>query len=105
MGKFKKVSKSISLNIDSERMNPLQLRLLKKLCIIAVETSQAFGEAEYFGSSAEMMKLTSEIIKNSSYNDIATQNENIPYKQQALEYAMDVFQDSLEEEIIPNEEF
>jgi hypothetical protein len=78
--------KELLMKLDTEGLSPVQVRILKSLhCLIAnVLTSE--DEAEYFETSAELVKKTAELIKHSQF---ALQNKNMDYGDQAVEFAVD----------------
>lgn len=75
-----------AISINSEGLNSTQVRLVKSLhCLIRnVLTTQE--ESEFFDSSAELMKKCAEIVKTAQFAQGAKQ---IPYGEQAVEYAVD----------------
>ncbi len=86
----------ISIQLDSSELSPAQIRLIKSLNTIVAHVLTTDDESEFFEGSAECMRLCASLIKQSYFAQELKDQDQIPYADQAIEYSMDVLQDSLE---------
>jgi erythromycin esterase-like protein len=86
-------NKELIITLNVEDLTPVQVRLLKSLNALLTTVVTADDEAEYFDSSAELMRKAAEVIKNS---DFARKNTQMNYGEQALEFAVDFLHENLE---------
>lgn len=89
----------VILTIDKETLSPTQLRLIKSLNSLMVAVVAAEDEAEYFETSATMIRKIAELIKHSNFPE---HHKNIPYGNQAVEFALDSLNGELEENNLTN---
>jgi hypothetical protein len=85
-------NKELVLKFNTEELTPTQLRLLKSVTSLLTNVLSADEESEFFDMSAELMKKVAETIKHS---DFATQNKQMEYGDQAVEFAVDFINESL----------
>jgi hypothetical protein len=69
--------KELHIKIDTEELNPTQIRLLKSVTSLLGHVLTADEESEYFNASADLLKKVAEVIKHS---DFANQNKKIHNK-------------------------
>lgn len=81
------------LTLKTENLSPVQIRILKNIHSLLGNVLTCEDESEYFEVSSELIKRTAELIKNSSF---PSQNKKIPYGDQAVEFAVDNLNESLE---------
>lgn len=93
MHQFKKQTKTSYLTLDTEKLNPQQIKLLEELALLATQTMISFDEGSYFENSAELLKKASEVIHSAYYEKSYPRNKNIPYAQQAFEYAKEMLEE------------
>ncbi len=82
------------LKMDTEGLSANQVRLVKSIHSLLAHVLSSEEESEYFETSAELLKKTAELIKNSAF---AVTNKNMSYGDQAVEFAVDTLNESLEE--------
>lgn len=83
----------LKLTVDTRELTPTQLRLLKQTHSILLQALTAEDEAEYFEASSQLLKLSIQAIKHSSFP--ASKRDGIAYDEQALEYALDSLNEAL----------
>jgi len=94
MQSLSKKQMELILKMDTEGMSPVQVRLVKSIHSLLAHVLSSEEESEYFETSAELMKKTADLIKQSAF---ATTNKNMSYGDQAVEFAVDTLNESLEE--------
>lgn len=94
MQSLSKKEMELILKMDTEGMSPAQIRLVKSIHSLLAHVLSSEEESEYFEASAELMKKTAELIKHSAF---ATTHKNMSYGDQAVEFAVDTLNESLEE--------
>ena len=87
------------MKMNVEGLTPTQLRLVKTLHVLLSNLLASETESEYFDTSAELMKKTSELIKHANF---ATQNQSIPYGNQAVEFSLDSLNELIDQDKIQN---
>jgi hypothetical protein len=91
--------KEINLKINAEDLTPTQVRLIKTVTSLLTHVLTADEENEYFETSAELMKKVAETIKHA---DFANKNKELPYGIQAVEFAVDFLNESIDQNKIHN---
>lgn len=94
MQSLSKKEMELVLKMDTQGMSPAQVRLVKSIHSLLAHVLSSEEESEYFETSAELMKKTAELIKHSAF---AVTNTNMSYGDQAVEFAVDTLNESLEE--------
>lgn len=89
MASFKIDDKQLNITIDINELNDSQVRLIKTMNSMFSNIMKTSSEAEFFDTSAEMMRICASIIKQSDFAKDLKMN-GIPYAEQALEYSMDI---------------
>ncbi len=84
--------KELVIKLNTEELTPTQVRLLKSINALITHVLSADEESEYFEMSAELMRKTAEVIKHS---DFANKNKQMAYGDQAVEFALDFLNDSI----------
>lgn len=74
------------IKLDVEQLTPVQVRLLKSINALLTNVMTAEEEAEYFESSAELLRHAAEFIKAANY---PKSHRTMDYAEQAVEYAVD----------------
>jgi hypothetical protein len=82
----------ITITLNTEDMTAEQVRILKAMSALMTNVLTSDEESEYFEASAQLMKKAAELIRKSHY---AHDHKQIPYGEQALEYAVDFLNDAL----------
>ncbi len=85
--------KELLIKLNVEELTPTQVRLVRSVNALLAHVLTADEEAEYFEMSAELMRKTAELIKHSSFAD---QNKGMSYGEQAVEFAVDFLNESLD---------
>lgn len=75
-----------------------QVRLLKSLQAMVQKVLKTENEEEYFESSVELIRMSAALIKLANYPQQMKQSSQIPYGEQALEFALDSLQDFISHE-------
>lgn len=88
-----KTERELVLKMNTEELTPTQVRLIKSVNALISHVLTAEDETEYFEISAELVRKTAEIIKHSSF---AALNPSMPYGDQAVEFAVDFLNDTMD---------
>jgi len=88
-----KTEKELLLKINTEELTPTQIRLIKNVNALLSHVLAADEETEYFEMSAELIRKTAELIKHASF---AETNSGMPYGDQAVEYAVDFLNETMD---------
>jgi cyclopropane fatty-acyl-phospholipid synthase-like methyltransferase len=83
----------INIKLSTEELTSTQVRLIKSIHALMAHVLTAEDEPEYFETSADLLKKTAELIKHSSF---AQQNKEMSYGDQAVEFAVDYLNETLE---------
>ncbi len=94
-----KTENELLLKISTEDLTPTQIRLIKSVNALLAHVLTADEESEFFETSAELMRKTAEVIKHSGFAD---KNTNIPYGTQAVEFAVDFLNDTMDTQKLGN---
>jgi hypothetical protein len=99
MESLAKKDKELFLKMETEGLSSTQIRLIKNIhsLLAAVVTSEE--EGEYFEASAELVKKAAELIKHSNF---PITHKNISYGDQAVEFAIDSVNESINENKMNN---
>jgi hypothetical protein len=99
MESLAKKDKELFLKMETEGLSSTQIRLIKNIhsLLAAVVTSEE--EGEYFEASAELVKKAAELIKHSNF---PITHKNISYGDQAVEFAIDSVNESMNENKMNN---
>jgi hypothetical protein len=85
--------KDLLIKISTQELTPTQVRLLKSINSLMSHVLSAEDESEYFETSAELLRKTAELIKHADY---AQNNKDISYGEQAVEFAVDFLNETLQ---------
>lgn len=88
-----RTNKELMIKINVEEMTPTQIRLIKNVTSLLTSVLSSDEESEYFEMSSELLRKTAELIKHS---DFANMNSEMSYGDQAVEFAIDFINESLE---------
>jgi hypothetical protein len=99
MNNLRNNEKELNIKLNTEELSPTQVRLLKSINSLLIHVMTADEEAEYFESSAELIRKTAEAVKHASFSE---KNKKMDYGTQAVEYAMDFLNETLEENNLRN---
>lgn len=94
-----RTNKELNIKLNVEEMTPTQIRLLKTVTTLLSSVLSSDEESEYFELSSELLKKTAELIKHS---DFANMNKDMSYGDQAVEFAVDFLNESLDQNRIHN---
>ena len=86
-------NKELIIKINVEELTPTQVRLLKSVTSLLTHVMSSDEESEYFEMSSELMKKVAETIKHA---DFANKNKEMAYGDQAVEFAIDFLNDSMD---------
>jgi hypothetical protein len=86
--------KELVIKLNTEELNSTQIRLIKSVNALLIHVIAAEDEAEYFETSANLLKKAAELIRHSSY---VHQNKDMSYGDQAVEFAVDFLNESLDQ--------
>ena len=87
--------KKLNIEIDTNGLKPAQVRLIRSLNAMLTHLLVTDEEAEFFDGSAEFMRMCAALIKQSHFTERLLAEENIPYADQALEFAVDVLSEHM----------
>lgn len=90
-----KLNKTINVEIDTAELDSAQIRLIKKINLMLTNMMVTDEESEYFNSSSELLKLVAQSVKDANFSKFWSENSNIKYADQALEYSVDSLSDDL----------
>jgi len=82
------------IEIDATELSAAQIRAIKTLNMLINHAMTTESEGEFFDSSAEAMRVCASLIKQANYIDETNESE-IPYAQQVLEFSMDILQEQM----------
>ena len=87
------------IKFNVEELTPTQVRLLKSVTSLLSHVLAADEESEFFETSSELMRKVAETIKHA---DFANKNQEMAYGDQAVEFAIDFLNDSMDQNKIQN---
>lgn len=87
--------KSMKVEFDTTELNAQQIRLLKGICSMLNHVLTTDDEGEYFDGSSELMRMVASVVKQSNFTTFWSENSNIPYAEQALEFCIDTVADQM----------
>ena len=85
----------LNIEIDTKGLSPAQIRLIRSLNAMLTHLLITDEEAEFFDGSAEFMRMCAALIKQSQFTERLLAEDNIPYADQALEFAVDVLNEHM----------
>ena len=91
--------KELLMKIDTEELSTAQVRLVKNIHALLANVLASDEEGEYFETSAELLKKTAELIKHANFS---IQNTNMSYGDQAVEFAVDSLNETIEDNKLNN---
>ena len=91
--------KELLIKINVEELSPTQVRLIKSMNALISHVLTADEEGEYFDCSAELMRKTAEIIKHAQF---PLQGKQMAYGEQAVEFAVDFLNESIDQKNLGN---
>ncbi len=83
------------LKMKTAGFNQAQIRLLKSLFCILHHTITTSDESQFFSGSAESLKICATLVKQSEFIAHLRDSNDVPYAEQALEYSIDILQESM----------
>ncbi len=89
----------LHIKLNTEELDSTQVRLLKSVNGLMSQVLTAEDESEYFELSAELVRKVAEVIKHSQF---AAKNNDMSYGQQAVEFAVDFLNESLDQNKLGN---
>jgi hypothetical protein len=90
-----KLNKTMNLEIETTELDSAQIRLIKKINLMLSNMMVTDEESEYFNSSSELLKLVAQSVKDANFSKFWSENSNIKYADQALEYGVDSLSEDL----------
>jgi len=99
MEDLEKKEKELVLKLNTENLNPTQVRLIKSMNALILQILTAEDESEYFELSASLVSKTAEII---THSDFINSKEHSHLASQALEFAIDFFYENLAKKNLGN---
>ena len=94
MDRANQQEKELLMKFKTEELSPPQARLIKTIHSLLATVMTSEDESEYFEASAGLLKKAAELIKISNF---AVENKNMSYGDQAVEFAMDTLNETIEE--------
>jgi uncharacterized protein YaaN involved in tellurite resistance len=91
--------KELHIKLSTEELSQTQVRLIKSINGLMAQLLTAEDESEYFELSSELLKKAAEIIKHSHF---ANQDTLMNYGDQAVEFAVDFLNESLDNNKVGN---
>jgi len=85
-------NKEVTIKLNTEDLSPAQVRLVKTMHALMAHLLTAEDESEYFNASSEFLRKATEVIQGAQF---ATQNTDMSYGQQAVEFAVDFLNETL----------
>jgi len=89
------INKKLNLEIDTTELDSAQIRLIKKINSMMTNMMVTDDEADYFNSSSELLKLIAQSVKDANFSKFWSENSNIRYSDQALEFGVDSLTEDL----------
>jgi hypothetical protein len=86
--------KELLMKIETEGLSATQVRLVKNIHALLANVLSSDEEGEYFEASADLLQKTAELIKHANFS---VENTQMSYGDQAVEFAVDSLNESLEE--------
>lgn len=99
MNNLRNNENELIIKLNTEELSATQIRLLKTINALLIHVMIADEESEYFESSSELIRKTAELVKHASFAD---KNKEIDYGTQAVEFAIDFLNETLEENKLRN---
>ncbi len=99
MSNLNQKNKEVTIQFDTEDMTQTQVRITKTISALVAQLLTAEDESEYFELSAELLKKAAEAIKHSHF---AIQNKDMCYGDQAVEFAIDFLNESVDQNKLGN---
>lgn len=99
MQDLRATNKELVIKINVEELTSTQVRLLKSVTSLLTLVLASEEESEYFETSSELMRKVAETIKHA---DFANKNKAMAYGDQAVEFAVDFLNDSMDGSKIQN---
>ncbi|MBK26523.1 MAG: hypothetical protein CME70_21165 [Halobacteriovorax sp.] len=95
MANIQMQKKKLNIEIDTNGLTDAQVRLIRSLNAMLTHVLLTDEESEFFDGSAEFMRMCAALIKQSHFTEKLLAEENIPYADQALEFAVDVLSEHM----------
>ena len=95
MANVQMTNKKLNIEIDTNGLSPAQVRLIRSLNAMLTHLLVTDEESEFFDGSAEFMRMCASLIKQSHFTEKLMAEDNIPYADQALEFAVDVLSEHM----------
>jgi len=95
MANIQMQKKKLNIEIDTNGLTEAQVRLIRSLNAMLTHVLLTDEESEFFDGSAEFMRMCAALIKQSHFTEKLLAEENIPYADQALEFAVDVLSEHM----------
>lgn len=95
MEKIQLKNSKLNIEIDTNGLTEAQVRLIRSLNAMLTHVLLTDEESEFFDGSAEFMRMCASLIKQSQFTERLLKENNIPYADQALEFAVDVLSENM----------
>jgi len=89
MAMSKLEQKKVKIELDTSELNAQQIRLVKSINHMLAHVLTTDDECDYFDGSSDLMKMVASAVKQANFTSYWSENSNIPYAQQALEFSVD----------------
>ncbi len=99
MHSFSQREKELLVKFDTDGLTPAQVRLIKNIHSLLAGVLTSEDEGEYFETSADLMKKAAELIKHANF---AIHNKQMAYGDQAVEFAVDTLNETIDESKLQN---
>ncbi len=94
-----KTEKELVIKLSTDELSAKQVRLVKTINSLLSHVLSADEEGEYFEASAELLKQVATAVNQSNF---ATTHKGVDYGTQAVEYAVDSLNESLDDKNLVN---
>lgn len=96
MAKMQLKRKEVTLTMDTTDLSECQVRLVKSINHLLSVVLKTDDEAEYFESSAELLRTVASAVKQANFGtELIAGDEPIEYTQQALEFSLDLLSEQV----------
>jgi hypothetical protein len=95
----RKSEKELVIKLSTEELSDKQVRLIKTINSLLTHVLTADEEGEYFEASAALLKQVATAVNQSNFS---TNHNNMDYGTQAVEFAVDTLNETLEGKALIN---
>ncbi len=86
----------LTIKLDASELTPAQVRLLKYLNSMLLNTITTGDEADYFDCANEAMRMFATLLRGASFTQIEQiKDSDIPYERQVIEYCLETIYEDM----------